>query len=88
MMPDSILASHEQVTREEERVGAVAHYNKRAGLSCCVHGHWTDALNWRGTANFLLQGLGGLLYVMGFFTGRLDWAKERKEKEKKGLTLI
>eukprot|EP00983_Pelagomonas_calceolata_P046531 1140228-Pelagomonas_calceolata.AAC.2 len=35
----------------------------RLDLACCVHGCWTDALNWRGTAGFLLQGLGELVHA-------------------------
>eukprot|EP00983_Pelagomonas_calceolata_P102472 1158810-Pelagomonas_calceolata.AAC.1 len=30
----------------------------RLDFPYCVHGYWNDALNWRGTAGLLLQGLG------------------------------
>eukprot|EP00983_Pelagomonas_calceolata_P097567 1158263-Pelagomonas_calceolata.AAC.12 len=33
---------------------------------------WTDALNWRGTAGFLLQGLGELTHTRGLLYQGLD----------------
>eukprot|EP00983_Pelagomonas_calceolata_P027249 856172-Pelagomonas_calceolata.AAC.2 len=39
------------------------HPVQRLDLACCVHGYWTDALHWRGTAGFLLQGPGELTHT-------------------------
>eukprot|EP00983_Pelagomonas_calceolata_P033882 1061519-Pelagomonas_calceolata.AAC.12 len=37
---------------------------KRLDSACCVHGYWTDALDWSGTAGFLLQGPGELMHEL------------------------
>eukprot|EP00983_Pelagomonas_calceolata_P112341 1159872-Pelagomonas_calceolata.AAC.8 len=62
-------------------LACLASWANRLDLACCVHGSWVDALNWRGTAGFLLQGLGELTHTWASFLAGLTELTKMTEVE-------
>eukprot|EP00983_Pelagomonas_calceolata_P063434 1147721-Pelagomonas_calceolata.AAC.3 len=66
MQPEQLLTSHDQTGL----TGAPRLLTDRGkDLACCVHGYWTDAINWRGAAGFLLRRLGELTHTRASLLG-------------------
>eukprot|EP00983_Pelagomonas_calceolata_P069508 1150381-Pelagomonas_calceolata.AAC.2 len=57
---------------------------KKLDLGRCMHGCWTDAINWRGTAGFLLLGPGELTPTWPSLLA--DWTEFTQREEQDGVT--